>query len=407
MNKAIVLGGTNDHVFLIQTLKNKGFYCILIDFLENPPAKNYADEFIQESTLNKEAVLDIAKQKQVKLVIATCIDQALVTSSYVSEKLGLPCHISYLTALNLTNKKLMKKMMWENNIPTSKFKILKNINDVQLMDNFNYPLVIKPVDANSSKGVYKIESSKEIDKYYNLSKTHSVSGEVIIEEFVEGVELSVDVFIKNKKSTILMVTENVKSKENFNSFTITESIYNKDIEVKISSALEEIADRIVSSFNIKNGPLLIQCIYNKNNNTINVIEFSSRIGGGSKHFYIKQVKGFDILSNFVDVVLLNNTEEYNLHFKTNEAKFRYLYVKEGEIGQYINFESLKQESVISEYFIYKEVGSYVKESVKSTDRCAGIFIVGSDEEELKSKEQKCRDKLQVLNKNKENILLFI
>lgn len=407
MNKAIVLGGTNDHVFLIQTLKNKGFYCILIDFLENPPAKNYADEFIQESTLNKEAVLDIAKQKQVKLVIATCIDQALVTSSYVSEKLGLPCHISYLTALNLTNKKLMKKMMWENNIPTSKFKILKNINDVQLMDNFNYPLVIKPVDANSSKGVYKIESSKEIDKYYNLSKIHSVSGEVIIEEFVEGVELSVDVFIKNKKSTILMVTENVKSKENFNSFTITESIYKKDIEVKISSALEEIADKIVSSFNIKNGPLLIQCIYNKNNNTINVIEFSSRIGGGSKHFYIKQVKGFDILSNFVDVVLLNNTEEYNLHFKTNEAKFRYLYVKEGEIGQYINFESLKQEGVISEYFIYKEVGSYVKESLKSTDRCAGIFIVGSDEEELKSKEQKCRDKLQVINKNKENILIFI
>lgn len=407
MNKAIVLGGTNDHIFLIQTLKNKGFYCILIDFLENPPAKNYADEFIQESTLNKEAVLNIAKQKQVKLVIATCIDQALVTSSYVSEKLGLPCHISYLTALNLTNKKLMKRMMWENNIPTSKFKILKSSKDIQLIDNFNYPLVIKPVDANSSKGVYKIENSKEIDKYYNLSKTHSVSGEVIIEEFVEGIELSVDVFIKKQKSTILMVTENVKSKVNFNSFTITESIYNKDIEVKISSALEEIADRIVSSFNIKNGPLLIQCIYNKNNDTINVIEFSSRIGGGSKHFYIKQVKGFDILSNFVDVVLSNDTEEYNLHFKTNEAKFRYLYVKEGEIGEYINFESLKQEGVISEYFIYKEVGTYVKESLKSTDRCAGIFIVESDEEELRSKEQKCREKLQVLNKNKENILIFI
>ena len=56
-NRAIVLGGTDDHIKLIELLKSKDYFVILVDYYENPPAKNAADKHIQESTLDKEAVV--------------------------------------------------------------------------------------------------------------------------------------------------------------------------------------------------------------------------------------------------------------------------------------------------------------------------------------------------------------
>ena len=58
---AIVLGGTNPHVTLINKLKARGYYTVLVDYLPNPPASKVADEHIQESTLDKEVV---AKMRQ-------------------------------------------------------------------------------------------------------------------------------------------------------------------------------------------------------------------------------------------------------------------------------------------------------------------------------------------------------
>lgn len=407
MKIAVVLGGTNDHIYLIKILKKKEFYCILVDYLDDPPAKLFADEFIQESILDKEKVLDIAVEKKANLVIATCIDQALVTSAYVSEKLGLPCHISYQTALNLTNKMLMKKMMLENNIPTSKFSILNSKEEIKSLEEFNFPMVIKPVDANSSKGVYKVNSSTDIAEQYDSAVGFSSSGLVIAEEFVEGIELSVDVFIKDSKPTILMVTENVKAKSNETAFTITESVYDSKLEIETKQNLKKIAGKIALAFGIKNAPLLMQCIYDKTSGKISVIEFSSRIGGGSKYFYIQQIKGFDILSKFVDAILSEEVIIENITPKVNNAKIKYLYTNEGEIQKYIGFETLKQEKIIEEYFIYKEIGSYVKEASKSTDRCAGIFLIANNEAELELKERKCYNDLKVSDNYHNNLLKAI
>ena len=87
---AIVLGGTVPHVSLVQKLQKRGFYTILLDYLDNPPAKQYADEHIKESTLDKDAVLEVAKQKNAAIVISTCVDQANSICCYVAEKLKMP-----------------------------------------------------------------------------------------------------------------------------------------------------------------------------------------------------------------------------------------------------------------------------------------------------------------------------
>ena len=131
MKKAIVLGGTLPHVTLINKLKDRGFYVILIDYLEHPYAASYADEHIKASTLDYDVVTEIAKDEGVELVISTCIDQANVTACYVAEQLGLPHPYSFKTALAVTDKLKMKDIMVENGIPTSRFMRIKQASDIK------------------------------------------------------------------------------------------------------------------------------------------------------------------------------------------------------------------------------------------------------------------------------------
>ena len=193
--KILVLAGGADQIALINELRNRSHFVILLDYLENPPAKFYADKHIVASTLDLEQVEVIAKQEKVDLICTACTDQALLTVAYVSERLGLPCYIDYHTGLNVTNKSCMKKILTENNIPTAKYKILSTV-DVGGITGFEYPLVIKPVDCNSSKGVKRAETIGEVrlflEEAIKISRTHTA----VVEEFKEGKEISADFYIE-------------------------------------------------------------------------------------------------------------------------------------------------------------------------------------------------------------------
>ena len=135
--KILVLAGGSDQIDLINELKKRGHEVVLVDYYPNPPAKRFADKHIQESTLDVEKVREIAVTEKVDMICTACTDQALLTVAKVSEELSLPTYISYQTALNVTNKSFMKKVMMDNDIPTSKYMIVDKA-DAKLARNFQY-----------------------------------------------------------------------------------------------------------------------------------------------------------------------------------------------------------------------------------------------------------------------------
>ena len=118
--KVIVLGGSLDQKKLVEALKDRGFYTIIIDYNESPPAKAVADKHYQFSWDDREKVLSIAKTEDVELVLTSSIDKAQNIAAYVSDKLSLDFQISFEQAQQTTNKLLMKEIMCKNDIPTAK-----------------------------------------------------------------------------------------------------------------------------------------------------------------------------------------------------------------------------------------------------------------------------------------------
>ena len=257
--KILVLGGGNDQIRLVEKLKTRGAWVGIVDYNKKPIAASCADQHFHESTLDYKAVMNIAQNLHTDRVITACTDQALLTAAKVSEDLGLFFPLKYRIALNLTNKKWMKGILCKAEIPTANYKILNYFNENEL-SHLKYPLVFKPVDSNSSKGVTKALVPLEAFSAYSNALKQSRSGEVICEEYISGQEISVDGFVVGGKATLLMMSVSEKLGGNRNDFPICRSIVPAIISSIAKKRIENILQQIADAFELVDTPLLVQCI---------------------------------------------------------------------------------------------------------------------------------------------------
>lgn len=376
---AIILGGTNPHRALIHNLKKKGYNTLLIDYNDNPPAKDIADHHIKESTLDQEKVLDIAVNHNAKLVISTCIDQANVTACYVSEKLGLPTPYSYQCALNISNKEFMKKKMLENGIPTSNFISVKEDEEYDI-SSLKFPLVVKPADSNGSKGVRKVESEAELARYLPDALFYSRSKKVIIEEFVEGSEIGIDCFLTSTKAYIISTHRKRKPDADDGAviFSIG-SISPADISDNVTQKLHKVALQIAKVFNLKNTPLLIQAIVNNDN--VKIIEFAPRIGGGLNFKKIKLFTQFDIIdaavNSFIGIPVDPKFTETKCYYSEN-----HIYTEPGVFGEISGYQDLIDEGILVDLYPNKTRGMIIQAGKASKDRAASFIVKGDSKQEI-------------------------
>lgn len=403
MKKIMILAGGNDQIALIEELRryfNNAVEIILVDQSTNVRAIEYADKFLPISTMDQEAVLNAARLEAIDYILTACGDQPLSTMAYVSKKMDIPSYLTENEVRDLTNKLYMKEKMVQNDIPTSKYILINENLNRSMLSNFVYPLVVKPVDSNGSKGVKKVFNSDEIDISLKEAFKYSISKNVILEEFKSGEELSVDIYVENSQVKILSITASKKIKENKKSFTIIQSYYPAPISFDESKILN-IAQKIVDVFKLKDTPLLVQMIVD--NNEYNVVEFSARMGGGSKYKLIDVLSGVDIMKVYVEMVM-GNKPKVNPQKLFNNAIMSYIYCKPGNYVYLNGFEELLNEKAIHDFFVYKMPNSPINKSDTSSDRVAGFLIVGDSEEDVTNKLKYANSKLQVLDENGHDIM---
>lgn len=401
--KILVLAGGYDQKAFIVELKRRGHEVVLADYFDNPPAKDFADKYLQISTLDEDLVLNAAKREKVEMVLTACTDQALLTAATVSEKLGLPFYLDAATAFNVTNKAYMKSCFAKNGIPTSGFRIFQRLEAVkEYAAYFSYPVIVKPCDCNSSKGVVKANCRKDLmiaaEKAFSLSR----SQKIIIEDFVEGMEVSVDCWIHAGKVQILAISETRKTREDETRFTIYQSRYPANILLKARGIIEDTANQIARAFNLQKGPLLIQGLVH--NETVNVIEFSARMGGGSKYKFVEYVSGVDIMKRYVDFVLGEELTPFPIPPSARFFEVDYVYAYNGIYGKHTGFDKLLQGGFIQELFEYKKPGSSINGHTVSGDRVLGFLIQGDSAEKLDWLREKIINETDILDISGKSIL---
>ncbi|OQC68427.1 MAG: argininosuccinate lyase [Verrucomicrobia bacterium ADurb.Bin006] len=375
---AIVLGGTSPHAELCRLLKARGYHTLLIDYYERPCAKAAADEHLRVSTLDQERVLEIARNRAASLVLATCIDQANVTACYVLERLGKFAPYSYQTAVAVSTKSIMKAIMIKHGIPTSRF--------VQVSDTasthwrgLNFPLIVKPCDSNSSKGVRRCDSPEQVERHLASALGISRRHEAVVEEFKDGREIAFDSYVMNGRVHLMMTRERRKITGFRDSIQqIYGSFWPAHVSGPTQQRLVAVGEWIARVFQLDNTPLMMQAIIS--GDQISVIEFAPRIGGGENHRIIKMATGFDLIDAAIDSFLgrrpVLNQREPGRVFLDN-----YLYAKPCLLGRVEGMEELLQDGVIDCFETYKSTGFEVGESISSNNRVGAFIVSGASEQE--------------------------
>lgn len=397
--KALVLCGGLPQVALVKELKSRGIYTILADMNPNVVARQYADEFFPVSVLDVEAVKKLARDEKVDMVLTACADQVLLVQAKVSEDLGLPCYISYKTAKEVSNKELMKNLFTKNGIPTSKFFVMKYL-DEEKIHNLQYPLIVKPSDSYSSRGVRKVFNIGDLREAFKKAVEISRTNTAIIEEFVEGEELTVDVYVEDGTAHVLCISNIDKIPDN-DRFVICRTRYPALISHNVKAKIEKISNQIAKAFNLENSPMLVQMI--TDGKDINVVEFCARTGGGDKFKLIKQVSNFDVIKAVVELTLGEKPHvvPYQMsRYIINE----FLYTKPGVFDHLEGFEEMQKQGVIKEFFQLKTRNSLCTEIKSSGNRVAYYTIEAATMDDIKKLNIKVNANVKVVDSNNVDIL---
>lgn len=198
--KALLLCASHNDLGLVRSLRKLGYEIIAIGKISGLIGEKFVDEYIQLDYSDKEAVLKLAKEKEIDAICQCCNDFGVYTAAYVAEKLGLPGYDSYETTLLLHNKDLFKKFALENEILTCRSFSFENEEEaVQWTDSAEFPLIVKPSDASAGNGIHKIESKTDARKYIEQAFDKSRNGRIIIEPYLSGTQHGFCTFLRNQK----------------------------------------------------------------------------------------------------------------------------------------------------------------------------------------------------------------
>ena len=182
----MLLGGLRYLLPVIKAAHEQGYYVITADYLPNNIAHQYADEYCDVSIVDKEAVLKEAERMQIDGIMSFACDPGVIAASYVQNKLGLPSFGPFESVEILQNKDRFRSFLQKNgfNVPLAKgFDSIEAA--MEEIYWYPWPVIVKPTDAAGSKGVTRLDKAEDLRPALEYAMVHSISGHIIVEEFIE------------------------------------------------------------------------------------------------------------------------------------------------------------------------------------------------------------------------------
>ena len=184
--KLMLLGGIRYLLPVIKAAHEQGYYVITADYLPDNIAHKFSDEYVNVSIIDKEAVLKVAQEKQIDGIMSFGVDPGVVSASYVQEQMRLPSFGPYESVCILQNKDRFRVFLAEHGFNGPKAKGYESVIDALAdKDTLDYPVIVKPTDSAGSKGVSRVDKPEQLEAAISYAFNKSLSGHIIIEEFIE------------------------------------------------------------------------------------------------------------------------------------------------------------------------------------------------------------------------------
>lgn len=209
--RLLVLAAGILQVPVIKKAKEMGIYVIAADGDPNAVGLKYADKVIVVNITSEGEVLKVAREEHIDGVIHPCSEVSMSVMGRLNDELGLS-GINREQAIRATNKHLMREAFEKGNAPSPKSFLTENVDDawMYLQNDISTDGILKPSRNSGSRGIAKVSRDMEkadFVKAYDIALNESRDKSVLIEQFIEGPEFSIEIIVWNGKVNVLTVTD--------------------------------------------------------------------------------------------------------------------------------------------------------------------------------------------------------
>lgn len=373
--KIMFLGGIYYLKPAIDAAHAMGCYVITVDNVPNNIAHQWSDEYINASIIDKEAILQIAKDKEIDGILSYAVDPGVLTAAYVAEQLGLPNVGSYKSVKILQNKALFRQFLAEHGFNVPKAKGYSSVQDAFIEANkWEYPIIVKPVDSAGSKGVTRVNNAEDILLALELAYACSLGAkEIIIEEFIEldGCQSGSDSFSVDGKMVFTTFDDQHFDQNAPNPYTPADHTWPSTMPEKAQEYLKAEIQRLISLLGMRTSLYNIEARVGKNGKPY-IMELSPRAGGNRLSEIIRMATGQDIITACVKAALGERVTIDDVVFDGYWADVILHTSLSGVLEGVSIANSIKP--YVKEFSLYKQIGEQVDGFKAANEALGSIFM---------------------------------
>ena len=395
MKKIMILGASILQLPAIEKAKKMGLDVIAADM--NPQAVGFDVPGIKKeviSTIDTPAILEAAKRHQIDGIMTLATDMPMRSVAVVCGELG-PVGISEETALKATNKAYMRDALKECNVPIPMYYRINGKTEfrsaVTAVWNAGFQCIVKPADNSGSRGINLLSADADLDKAYEYTSQFSRSGEIMVEEYMEGPEVSVETLALNGVVHVIQITHKITTGSPY----VVERGHSQPsrLDSEVQQRIREVTVAANKAIGIDNGPSHTEIKVTKNGPKI--VELGARLGGDCITTHLVPLStGVDMVENTIRIAL---GESPDLKVKWNKGSaISYFCTDRGVLTGIDGIEEAKACQGVEQVSIVRKIGEKIDEIKSSVDRPGFVISTGIDAEDAERNGKRAVSKVSFL-----------
>ncbi len=301
MKKLLLLGGAHYLLPVIREARALGIYVITCDYLPDNAAHKFSDEYRNVSIIDKEAVLEAARELSIDGVMSFACDPGVTTAAYVAEKLGLPFAGSYEAVSILQDKGRFRAFLHDNGftVPWAR-RYTEKAAALADAGSYPWPMIVKPVDSAGSKGVTRVDTPEALSAAIDHALDFSFGGAFIVEQFIQqrGFSSDTDCFSVDGKLVYCSFDEQRFDPKAENPYTPAAYTWPSSMPDEIQAELRGELQRLITLLGLKTSVYNIETRQGTDGRAY-IMEVSPRGGGNRLCEVLEMATGTKLIQNAV------------------------------------------------------------------------------------------------------------
>lgn len=373
--------------------KQLGYYTVAFDGDGQAPGMNDCDVFYNVNILDRDAVLKAMIDAKIfpDGVLSYCSEVGMLTAAYIRDYFRLAGPGVELTKLFLL-KDVQRNFLLEQDIDNLNFKVVLSVDEgLNAINDFSLPVIVKPCDSSGSRGVVKVETISELKEALTLSFSYSKSKRAIIEEYIDGIEYTVETFTHNGETVVLAVTQKEKLAKSKGTVSIALSSV-KDNKDKVKVLCDKVVS-FISASGLKWGACHSELMISKAGD-VKVVELAARGGGfGVFEFLLPRLNETCLSNMLCRSAVGDEVRTTSLGPRWTHFSLRFFPVfRSGTVTDVSGFDLIREDGVWADSFV--KIGDRVVCENTDGSRLGYMLILASSDEELARKTEAVINKVR-------------